>query len=198
MPTQTRTATVIVGEVVGLHQKLRWFEKLPLFGKRIVVTRAQDQAGELSERLRSLGADAIELPVISIQPPQDPAPLDRAIAHLGEYDWLIFTSANSVRFFLERLDRSPQDLRSLKARICAIGPSTRRAIEDLHLKVDLMSSEYVAESLVAAFAAEPLNGKRILWPQAAVARDETPLEPSNLGPEVDGDETNFKLNQSQS
>jgi uroporphyrinogen III methyltransferase/synthase len=178
-------ATVIVGEVVGLHQKLSWFEKLPLFGKKIVVTRAQDQAGELSERLRSLGADAIELPVISIQPTQDPAPLDRAIAQLGDYHWLIFTSANGVRFFLERLDRSPHDLRSLKARICAIGPATRRAIEDLHLKVDLMPAEYVAESLVAAFAAEQLNGKRIMLPQATVARDVIPLELSKLGAQVD-------------
>src|SRR5713226_3858142 len=178
-------ATVIIGEVAGLHQKLSWFEKLPLFGRKIVVTRAQDQAGELSERLRSLGAEPIELPVISIQPPQDSAPLDRAIAHLGDYHWLIFTSANGVRFFLEHLDRSTHDLRSLKARICAIGPSTRRAIEDLHLKVDLMPSEYVAESLVAAFAAEQLKGKRILLPQAAVARDVIPAELSKLGAQVD-------------
>lgn len=178
-------ATVIIGEVVALHRKLSWFEKLPLFGKRIVVTRAQEQAGELSERLCSLGADAIELPVISIQPPQDCAPLDRAIAHLGDYDWLIFTSANGVRFFLKHLDRSPLDLRSLKSKICAIGPATRRAIEDLHLKVDLMPAEYVAESLVAAFAAGELNGKRILLPQAAVARDVIPAELSKLGAQVD-------------
>jgi uroporphyrinogen III methyltransferase / synthase len=178
-------ATVIIGEVVRLHQKLSWFEKLPLFGKRIVVTRAQDQAGELSERLRSLGADAIELPVISIQPPQDSAPLDRAIAHLGDYDWLIFTSVNAVRSFVEHLDRSPLDLRSLKAKICAIGPATRRAIEDLHLKVDLMPAEYIAESLIAALAAEQLSGKRILLPQAAVARDVIPVELSKLGAKVD-------------
>jgi uroporphyrinogen III methyltransferase/synthase len=178
-------ATVIIGEVVGLHQKLSWFEKLPLFGKRIVVTRAQDQAAELSERLRSLGADAIELPVISIQPPEDSAPLDLAIAHLTGYDWLIFTSVNGVRFFLEHLDRSPHDLRSLKAKICAIGPSTRRAIEDLHLKVDLMPAEYVAESLVALFASEQLKGKRILLPRAAVARDVIPTELSKLGAQVD-------------
>jgi uroporphyrinogen III methyltransferase/synthase len=178
-------ATVIIGEVVGLHQKLSWFEKMPLFGKKIVVTRAQDQAGELSERLRSLGAELMEFPVISIQPPQDSGPLDRAIAQLGEYHWMIFTSANGVRFFLQHLDRSPHDLRSLKARICAIGPSTRRAIEDLHLKVDMMPAEYVAESLVAAFAVEQLQGKRILLPQAAVARDVIPLELSKLGAHVD-------------
>ena len=128
-------ATVIIGEVAGLHSKLAWYEKLPLFGKQIVVTRAHDQAGDLSDRLRSLGADAIELPVISIQPPEDPGPLDRALGHLSLYDWVIFTSVNGVQHFVDRLDRSDHDLRSFQARICAIGPATRQAIENLHLKV---------------------------------------------------------------
>src|SRR5579871_4964460 len=123
-------ATVIIGEVVALHSKLAWYEKLPLFGRRIVVTRAPDQAGDLSDRLRALGAEPIELPVISIQSPLDSGPLDRALDQLSSYDWLIFTSVNGVRFFLERLDGSKHDLRSLRARICAIGPATRRAVED--------------------------------------------------------------------
>jgi len=178
-------ATVIIGEVAGLHPKLAWFEKLPLFGKRIVVTRAQEQARDFSDRLRSLGADAIELPVIAIQPPQDSGPLDRAIGHLALYDWVIFTSVNGVRFFMDRLDRSNHDLRSFKARICAIGPATRRAIEDLHLKVDLMPEEYVAESLVETLRPERLQGRRVLLPRAAVARDVIPRELAKLGAEVD-------------
>ena len=178
-------ATVIIGEVVALHEKLDWFEKLPLFGRRIVVTRAADQAGELSDRLRTLGADAIELPVISTQPPEDPGPLDRAIGELSSYDWLIFTSVNGVKFFLDRLDHSAQDLRSLHARICAIGPATRRAVENLHLKVDLMPQEYVAESLVKAFAGVSLQRARVLLPRAAVARDLIPIELSKLGAQVD-------------
>ena len=178
-------ATVIIGEVAGLHSKLAWFEKLPLFGKQIVVTRAHDQAGDFSARLRSLGADAIELPVISIQPPEDPAPLDRAIGHLALYDWLIFTSVNGVHFFMDRLDQSDQDLRSLKARICAIGPATRQAIENLHLKVDLMPRDYVAESVVEAFRSEQLQGKRVLLPRAAVARDVIPTELEKLGAHID-------------
>src|SRR5260370_17352227 len=161
-------ATVIIGEVVALHDKLSWFEKLPLFGRKIVVTRAPDQAAEFSGRLRSLGADVLELPVISIEPPVDAAPLDRAIENLASYDWLIFTSVNGVRFFLDRLDRSAHDLRSLKARICAIGPATRRAIEGLPLKVDRIPAGYVAESLVAAFAAAQPRATRILFPRAAV------------------------------
>jgi uroporphyrinogen III methyltransferase/synthase len=178
-------ATVIIGEVVALHERFNWFEKLPLFGQRIVVTRSSDQAAEFSERLRALGADAIELPVISIKPPEDPAPVDQAIERLSSYDWLIFTSVNGVRFFLERLDGSQHDLRSLKARICAIGPATRRAVEDLHFKVDLMPEEYVAESLVNAFAGVQLAGKRILLPRAAVARDLIPKELGKLGAQVD-------------
>ena len=94
-------ATIIVGEVVRLREKLDWFERLPLFGKRIVVTRAREQADALGSRLSALGAGVIELPTIEIRPPADSAPLDRAIAELDTYDWLIFTSANGVRFFLD-------------------------------------------------------------------------------------------------
>ena len=108
-------------------------------------------------------------------------PLDQAIAKLGVYDWLIFTSANGVRFFLERLDRSAVDLRALRARICAIGPATRAAIEALHLKVDVMGKDYVAEGLLAAFAAHDLAGQRILLPRAAVARDLVPVELARRG-----------------
>ena len=109
-------ATIIVGEVVRLREKLDWFERLPLFGKRIVVTRARGQAEALAGRLRALAADAIELPTIEIRPAADYGPLDRAIAGLASYDWLIFTSANGVRFFVDRLDRGPADLRALRAR----------------------------------------------------------------------------------
>jgi len=178
-------ATIIVGEVVRLREKLDWYERLPLFGRRIVVTRAIEQAGALAERLTALGAHVLELPTIEIRPPADLAPLDRAIARLDWYDWLIFTSANTVRHFLTRLDASHYDLRHLRARLCAIGPATRAAIEALHLKVDLMPKEYVAESLLEAFAAIDLGGKRILLPRAAIARDLVPDELKRRGANVD-------------
>ena len=178
-------ATIVIGEVVRLREKLDWYERLPLFGRRIIVTRAREQAGTLAGRLRELGAEAIELPTIEIAPAADYGPLDRAIANLACYDWLLFTSANGVRYFMERLDRSAADLRSLRARICAIGPATRAAVEALHLKCDLMGREYVAEGLLEAFAAHDLAGRRILLPRAAVARDLVPAGLARRGAVVD-------------
>jgi uroporphyrinogen III methyltransferase / synthase len=178
-------ATIVVGEVVRLREKLDWYERLPLFGRRIVVTRAKGQAESLTAKLHALGADVIEIPTIEIRPAADYAPLDRAIASLACYDWLIFTSANGVRFFMDRLDQSPSDLRTLCARICAIGPATRAAIEALHLKVDLMGKEYVAEGLLSSFEAHDLVGKRVLLPRAAVARDLVPVELARRGAQVD-------------
>lgn len=178
-------ATIIVGEVVRLREKLNWYERLPLFGKRIVVTRARGQMEALGGKLRALGANVIEMPAIEIAPASEYDPLDRAIAELDTYDWLIFTSANGVRYFMERLDRSPRDLRALCARICAIGAATKAAVESLHLKVDLMGEEYVAEGLVEAFRSVDLEGKRILLPRAAVARDVLPRELQRRGACVD-------------
>jgi uroporphyrinogen III methyltransferase/synthase len=178
-------ATIVIGEVVRLRETLNWYERLPLFGKRIVVTRAAGQSAGLSAALSALGAGVIELPTIEIRPAADPAPLERAISDLQKYDWLIFTSANGVRYFVEALDRSAYDLRSLRARICAIGPATRDAVAALHLKVDLMGKEYVAEGLLEAFSAYDLGGARVLLPRAAVARDLVPVELAKRGAKVD-------------
>jgi uroporphyrinogen III methyltransferase/synthase len=178
-------ATFVIGEVVKLRDRLDWFERLPLFGKRILVTRSRGQASQLTEKLMVYGADVAEFPVIEIVPPPDSSAIDDAIARLAQYDWLIFTSVNGVRFFLERLDASAIDLRQLRGKLCAIGPATRRALEELHLKVDLLPKEYVAESMVEAFAAHDLAGKRVLLPRAAVARDVVPVELRARGAIVD-------------
>lgn len=177
-------ALIIVGEVVRLRDKLDWFERLPLFGQTIVITRAREQAGALAARLAELGGNVVEIPTIEIQPASDWKPLDAAISRLESFDWLIFTSANGVRFFMQRLDASQRDLRGLRARICAIGPATAAAVAALHLKVDLMPAEYVAESVVAAFEKIPLEGARVLLPRAAVARDLIPEELEKLGARV--------------
>jgi uroporphyrinogen III methyltransferase/synthase len=178
-------ATIVIGEVVSLRDRFNWFERLPLFGKRIIVTRDRRQAAELAAPLEELGAEVIPLPTIDVQPPADYAPLDQAIGRLRTYDWLIFTSVNGVKHFVERLDASHRDLRAVAAKICTIGPATRAAIEALHLKVDLMPPEYVAESLVEAFTEENLAGRRILLPRAAVARDLVPSELIRRGAHVD-------------
>ncbi len=174
-------ATIVIGEVVRLREQFNWYEHLPLFGQRIVVTRDRSQAAGLTAKLHALGAGVIELPTIEIGPALDPQPLDRAIAELDQYDWLIFTSANGVRYFVERLDASHRDLRGLRARLCTIGPATRAAVEALHLKVDVMPDEFVGESLVRAFEHIDLAGLRILLPRAAVARDVVPVELAKRG-----------------
>jgi uroporphyrinogen III methyltransferase/synthase len=178
-------ATIIVGDVVELRDKLSWFEKLPLFGQRIVVTRAKDQADSLSAPLRQLGADVVELPTIEIQPASDYTALDAAIARLPEYDWLIFTSVNGVRFFLDRLDASAADLRAIRGKLCAIGPATRDALERFHLKVDVMAAEYVAEGLLRTLSDFNFTGARVLIARAAVARDILPAELRRRGAVVD-------------
>jgi uroporphyrinogen III methyltransferase/synthase len=178
-------ATIIVGEVARLHEKLNWFESLPLFGKRVVVTRPRGQALGMVEMLRELGAHPIEFPVIQIGPPSDYGPLDRAIERLGEYDWLIFTSVNGVRAFFERLDLSRRDLRGLRAKLAAIGPATREALERAHLKVDEIGDEYVAESLAAAIGKHSVAGAAALLIRAAAAREFLPEWLREHGAHVD-------------
>lgn len=178
-------ATIVIGEVVALRDRFNWYERLPLFGRRIVITRDRRQAMELAEPLDALGAETLFAPMIEIRAAADPAPMRHAIANLASYDWLLFTSVNGVRYFVEALDRSNLDLRALKAKVCAIGPATRDAVEALHLKVNLMPEEYVAESLVKAFDGEELAGKSILLPRAAVARDVVPVALTKRGARVD-------------
>ena len=165
----------LVGEVVALRGRFNWFEKLPLFGQRIIITRDRAQAPELAERFTALGAEVIECPVIEIQP------LDFIVPNLDPYDWTIFTSANGVRHFLDRLT----DIRQLKGRIAAVGASTKATIESYRLKVDRVPTEYVAEGIVEAFAQDDLRGQRILMPRASVARDVVPDELKKLGAVVD-------------
>ena len=174
-------ATIVIGDVVSLRDRFNWFERLPLFGPRIVITRDHRQSRDLAEPLEALGAEVIALPVIEIRPPADPAPLARAMAQLDTYDWIIFTSVNGVRRFVSQLD----DIRRLRAKIVAIGPATQAAVEALHLKADVVPAEYVAESLLESLAREDVNGKRILLPRAAVARDVVPAELAKRGAIVD-------------
>jgi uroporphyrinogen III methyltransferase/synthase len=183
-------ALTVVGEVVRLRERLNWFEEKPLFGRRVVITRAREQASEFACALRELGAEPIEFPTIEIRPPDSWAELDAVLDRLPAYDWMVFTSVNGVRFFVERLRARGRDVRAIgPARICAIGPATAAAIEGLGLRVDVVPGEYRAEAVVEALdgavGAEGLRGRRVLLPRAAEARDVLPKELARRGATVD-------------
>ena len=178
-------AVTIVGEVVNLREKLRWFDNRPLFGKKVLVTRSRDQASELSELLRRYGAEPIEFPVIKISPPESFEELDAALERIEDYDWLLFTSANGVRAVMDRLRKLGRDVRWLKGpKVGAIGPKTAEAIECLGIKVDFVPKEFVAEAVVREFPDDPA-GKRILIPRAQEAREVIPEKLQELGAQVD-------------
>ncbi len=156
----------------------------PLQGKRILITRAREQAGALAEQLQDLGAIVVEIPSIEIRPPQSYAPLDEAIRKIHDYDWLILTSVNGVRALTDRLEHAkltPAHLSGLK--IAAIGPATRKAIEARGLTVSVMPRQYIAESVVEALRGE-VEGKSVLLVRARVARDVIPQELRTAGARV--------------
>ena len=141
-------ATIVIGEVVALRERFNWFEKLPLFGKRIVVTRATQQAPLLSEKLRDLGADVIEMPATQIAR-LDLSPLRSAIAGIAEYNWVIFTSQNAVAILWEQLLGAGRDARALAGmKIAAVGPATAGALLEHGIAVDLIPKRFVAEGLL--------------------------------------------------
>jgi len=180
---------IIVGDVVNLRQKLCWFEKKPLFGKRILITRAKEQAKVFSEMLTDLGGNPIEIPTIKITDPDSFANIDAAIERLEKgpgYDWIIFTSANGVRYFIRRMKTLNKDIRILAgAKIATIGPATAKAVKKLLLHIDLTPKEFVAEGLIAEFEKLGAREKRFLIPRALVARDVLPESLRTMGGEVD-------------
>ena len=172
-------AIFIVGDVVKLRDKLRWFDRpatRPLFGKRILVTRARVQASALTEKLTALGAACIEAPVIRIAPPADGyAALDGAIAELNAYQWLIFTSVNGVEHFFARLHAAGKDTRALGyARVAAIGAATSAALRAFGIRADLVPPEFRAEAVAEELRPLLPPRARILLPRAQEARDVLP------------------------
>jgi uroporphyrinogen III methyltransferase/synthase len=180
-------AIVVFGEVVNLRKELNWFEDRPLFGKRIVVTRTRTQAAALTEQLRGLGADVIELPTIRVEPPTDLRAFAELVEDAHAYDWLVFTSPNGVTAFFDLFYKLYDDAREIGgARVAAIGPATAQRLKDFHIHVDLQPEEFVAESLVREFRkAGGLENLRVLIARAEKARDLLPKELSALGAIVD-------------
>jgi uroporphyrinogen-III synthase len=155
-----------------------------LSGVRIIVTRAQHQAGSFARLLRDRGAEVEEIPTIEIRPPADSSALDSALRRLSEYDWLILTSVNGVEALFRRAHEIAANFSRLKnIQICAIGPATRRAIERRKLAVAVVPQQYVAESVVDALRAE-VRGKRVLLVRAKEARDVIPRELRQAGADV--------------
>ncbi len=179
-------AIIVVGDVVNLRQSLKWFEDRPLLGKRIVVTRAREQASDLVRLLSDQGAECLEYPTIKIIPPKDAKPLEQAVENLAAYDWIVFTSVNGVSYFFEQLYAAGKDVRALgRMQTAAIGPATAERLLEFGLTSDIVPETYRAESVVKAFEKVKLKGKKILLPRAREARPILPKELTRMGADVD-------------
>jgi len=180
-------AVAVIGEVVKLREKLNWFEQRPLFGQRVVVTRAREQAGQLVQKLQERGAEVLEIPTIRIEPPTRRQDLVDALLELNSYDWLVFTSPNGVTTFFDYFFRHFHDMRDIGgARIAAIGPATANKLKELHLQVDLMPDEALSAKIAEAFAEfESVENLKICLLRAEVAGRELPEALEALGAIVD-------------
>jgi len=179
-------AIIVVGHVVNLRKELAWFDKKPLFGRTIVITRARAQASGLVSQLTRLGAQCIEIPTIKIIPAKEVTPLKTAIDRLREFDWLVFTSVNGVKFFFETLFDMGKDVRALgHLKLACIGPVTKERLADYGIISDILPQTYRAESVVEAFSTTDMLGKKVLLPRAKVARTILPEELTRMGAVVD-------------
>ena len=178
-------STIVVGDVAA--SDLAWFENRPLMGRRVIVTRAREQASELVARLSALGAATVEVPAIEIGDPDDGgAALAAAVSRIGDYDWVVLTSPNGSRRLLAALASAGRDARALGGvRLAAIGPGTAAALAAARLVPELVPERFVAESLLEAFPAAPEGGGRVLLARAAVARDVLPAGLAARGWAVD-------------
>jgi uroporphyrinogen III methyltransferase/synthase len=187
-------AIIVVGPVVELRRTLRWFDTRPLFGKRVLVTRPEGQSASTAALLRLRGAEPIELPAISIDPPPDPAPLRDAVRALDRYDLVAFTSENGVRWFFRELDAQGKDARAFgRARLAAIGSGTALALEKKGVRADIVPAEFRGEGLARAILDDPILRERraaseaplqVLIPRALVAREVLPAMLREAGCEV--------------
>lgn len=180
-------AVIIIGDVVSLRKKLNWFERRPLSGQRIVVTRTREQASQLSHLLHERGAGVWEIPTIRITLPLEHVALVESISGIGSYDWLVFTSPNGVTAFFDYFFKAFDDIRALGAlRIAAIGPATAAKLKELHLRVDVTPDEYVARKIAQAINQyETVENLRFLLMRAEVANPELPKMLEEMGGIVD-------------
>jgi uroporphyrinogen III methyltransferase/synthase len=166
-------AIIVVGEVVRLRHELNWFETLPLFGQRVVVTRTRAQASELTRKLARLGADVLEIPTIKIVPQKLGAPERSRLKEMSQfYHWLVFTSPKAVDLFFAEYFAVNPDVRGLGSiRIAVVGPATRRKLAELHLQAEVQPEIFTTEELARCFPAKAISGCRFCLPQGRLADD---------------------------
>ena len=178
-------AVLVVGEVARLRDELRWFETLPLFGRRVLVTRAPEQAAGLSERLAELGALPVEIPTIRAAPLEDGSELDAALADLSRFDWIVFTSANAVRFVFERLNALGADARALHPVLAAaIGRATASALAARGVSADFIPDRAGSDGVADGMARLGVSGARVLLPRSDLADDRLPNRLRQAGADV--------------
>jgi uroporphyrinogen III methyltransferase / synthase len=176
---------VIIGEVVNLRDTINWYEKRPLFSKRLVVTRTREQASELVNLLENQGAECVEYPTISLQPVESYEVLDKALGEIGNYDWVLFTSINAVDYFFNRLFQQGMDVRDLKgARIAAVGRVTSESLASRGINADLLPEEFTGDGLAQSLIEQGVEGQKILIPRALKAREILPETLQDAGADV--------------
>ncbi len=179
-------AVIVVGEVVELRNRLKWVEDKPLWGKKVVITRSREQASVLVKKIWDLGGIPLEFPTIKISKEADLTQLAEAFKHINDYQWIIFTSVNAVEIFFDEMKLNNIDIRDLyRIKICAIGPATRKKLEDWGLKVEVMPDEYRAEGVLEALNGIITEEERVLMPRARGARDVLPETLRKWGLQVD-------------
>jgi uroporphyrinogen III methyltransferase / synthase len=176
---------IVIGSCVLQRERIAWFENRPLFGRRIGITRPEEQAGPAIDRAWELGAQPVLLPTIRILPPENWDAVDRTIDRLGDFDWLIFTSANGVRGLLDRMWKTGRDVRKLAGlKLAAIGSATAETLTEYHLRADLVPGEFRAEALAETLKPQVADC-RVLWARASRGRDVLPNELQAAGATVE-------------
>jgi len=178
----TPPAIIVVGEVVSMREKLAWFEKKPLSGKRVVITRPRHQSESMAKLVTALGGEPFLFPTIEIIPPNDFTPMDSAIEKIDIYSWVIFSSVNGVEAFFERLRTLKKDIRTLnQIKFCCIGTKTEAALREYCLNVEYVPQQYTSESIVQGLKNKLQKDDRVLLPRSELASDILPNELEKIG-----------------
>ncbi|MDP7090912.1 MAG: uroporphyrinogen-III C-methyltransferase [Dehalococcoidia bacterium] len=177
---------LVIGEVAGLRDAMAWFDTRPLFGKRVLVTRARSQASRLVKQLEELGAEVLEYPTIEIIPVRDPAPLDEALKNIDKYDWMMLTSSNAVRGIAARMKAIGINSRSLSyLKFGVNGPSTARALAEIGINADAIPTKYLASAMIELLKSDGITPKNVLFPRSEIGSETLAKGLRKLGSNVD-------------